>query len=187
LRSILRHDPDKIMVGEIRDEDTASIAIQSALTGHLVFTTVHANNVIDVLGRFLNMKIEPYNFVSALNCIMAQRLVRVLCAHCRRAAPVSEALLRESGLDPDAYHDQVFYEAPGCGECAGTGFLGRTAVAELLDMTDRIRQLVLERRPAVEIRDAAREEGMTSLRDSALDKVFTGLTTLREINKVTFI
>jgi len=187
LRSILRHDPDKIMVGEVRDPETAQIAVQSALTGHLVFTTVHANNVFDVIGRFLHMGVEPYNFVSALNCIMAQRLVRVLCSHCRRQAPVAETLLRESGLDPDVYQEQVFYEAAGCDECAGTGFLGRTAVAELLDMTDRIRQLVLERRPAVEIRQAAREEGMTSLRDSALEKVFAGLTTLREINKVTFI
>jgi type IV pilus assembly protein PilB len=187
LRSILRHDPDKIMVGEVRDAETAQIAVQSALTGHLVFTTVHANNVFDVIGRFLHMGVEPYNFVSALNCVMAQRLVRVLCASCRGPAEMPESLLRESGLDPDIYSDQVFYDAVGCEECGGTGFLGRTAVAELLDMSDRIRQMVLDRRPAVEIKQAAREEGMTVLRDSALEKVFAGVTTLREINKVTFV
>ena len=187
LRSILRHDPDKIMVGEVRDPETAQIAVQSALTGHLVFTTVHANNVFDVIGRFIHMGVEPYNFVSALNCVMAQRLVRVLCAACKRPAEVSEAVLRESGLDPEVYRDQVFHEAFGCDECGGTGYLGRTAVAELLDMSDHIRQMILERRPAVEVKQTAREEGMTFLRDSALEKVFAGLTTLREINKVTFV
>jgi type IV pilus assembly protein PilB len=187
LRSILRHDPDKIMVGEVRDPETAQIAVQSALTGHLVFTTVHANNVFDVIGRFTHMGVEPYNFVSALNCVMAQRLVRVLCAACRRPAEASETLLRESGLDPDVYADQSFFDAPGCDECAGTGFVGRTAVAELLDMSDHIRQMILERRPVVEMKQAAREEGMTFLRDSALEKVFAGITTLREINKVTFV
>jgi type IV pilus assembly protein PilB len=187
LRSILRHDPDKIMVGEVRDPETAQIAVQSALTGHLVFTTVHANNVFDVIGRFLHMGVEAYNFVSALNCIMAQRLVRLLCRSCRRPTEVSETLLRESGLDPDLYQDQVFHDAPGCEECGGTGFRGRTAVAELLDMSDRIRQMILERRPTAEIKQSAREEGMTFLRESALEKVFVGATTLREINKVTFV
>jgi len=187
LRSILRHDPDKIMVGEVRDAETAQIAVQSALTGHLVFTTVHANNVFDVIGRFLHMGVEPYNFVSALNCVMAQRLVRVLCPRCKRPSEVPESLLRESGLDPDIYQGQAFFDAAGCEECGGTGFLGRTAVAELLDMSDRIRQMVLERRPAAETKQAAREEGMTVLRDSALEKVFAGVTTLREINKVTFV
>jgi type IV pilus assembly protein PilB len=187
LRSILRHDPDKIMVGEVRDPETAQIAVQSALTGHLVFTTVHANNVFDVIGRFLHMGVEPGNFVSALNCVMAQRLVRLLCRACKRPAQLAPTLMRESGLDPELYADQPFYEGAGCAECAGTGFLGRTAVAELLDMSDRIRQLILERRPAAEIKQAAREEGMTLLRDSALEKVFTGQTTLREINKVTFV
>jgi len=187
LRSILRHDPDKIMVGEVRDAETAQIAVQSALTGHLVFTTVHANNVFDVIGRFLHMGVEPYNFVSALNCVMAQRLVRLLCAACKREAAPSESLLRESGLDPDIYQDQRFYEPRGCAECAETGYLGRTAVAEMLDMSDRIRQLILERRPAAELKQAAREEGMTFLRDAALEKVFGGATTLREINKVTFV
>jgi type IV pilus assembly protein PilB len=187
LRSILRHDPDKIMVGEVRDPETAQIAVQSALTGHLVFTTVHANNVFDVIGRFIHMGVEAYNFVSALNCILAQRLVRVLCARCRRPAHVTDALLRESGLDPDLYVEQTFFEPVGCEECGGTGFHGRTAVAELLDMSDRIRQMILERRPASEVKQAAREEGMTFLRDSALEKVFAGVTTLREINKVTFV
>ncbi len=187
LRSILRHDPDKIMVGEVRDPETAQIAVQSALTGHLVFTTVHANNVFDVIGRFIHMGVEPYNFVSALNCIMAQRLVRLLCAACKRAAPTPEALLRESGLDPDIYGEQVFFEPVGCDACGGTGFRGRTAIAELLDMSDRIRQMILDRRPAAEIKQAAREEGMTFLRESALERAFAGATTLREINKVTFV
>jgi type II secretory ATPase GspE/PulE/Tfp pilus assembly ATPase PilB-like protein len=187
LRSILRHDPDKIMVGEVRDPETAQIAVQSALTGHLVFTTVHANNVFDVIGRFTHMGVEPYNFVSALNCIMAQRLVRILCAHCKRTVTLPENVLQESGLDPDMYSDQPFYEAAGCQECGGSGFHGRTAVAELLDMSDRIRQLILERRPASELKQAAREEGMSFLREAALEKVFQGATTLREINKVTFV
>ncbi len=187
LRSILRHDPDKIMVGEIRDEETAQIAIQSALTGHLVFTTVHANNVVDVLGRFLNMNVELYNFVSALNCVLAQRLVRQVCKHCRQGAPASRQLLEESGLDPVKYADHVFYEGAGCIECNGTGFLGRTAISELLDLSDRIRELILERRPASEIKRAASSEGMTFLRESALERAFQGVTTLREINKVTFV
>jgi type II secretory ATPase GspE/PulE/Tfp pilus assembly ATPase PilB-like protein len=187
LRSILRHDPDKIMVGEIRDPETADIAIQSALTGHLVFTTVHANNVIDVLGRFLNMKIEPYNFVSALNCVMAQRLVRTICEKCKRPVHASEELLIESGLDIREYASFTFHEGTGCLECGGTGFKGRTAICELLDVTDHIRELILARRPASEIKRAAREEGMTFLRDSALHRVFSGTTTLQEINKVTFV
>ncbi len=187
LRSILRHDPDKIMVGEIRDEETAQIAVQSALTGHLVFTTVHANNVVDVLGRFLNMKVELYNFVSALNCVLAQRLVRKICPHCREEVKVTAEALREAGLDPEALAGQTFYEGRGCLECNGTGFHGRMAIAELLDLSDRIRSLILERRPAAEIKKAAREEGMTFLRDSALGKVTDGWTTLKEINKVTFV
>jgi type II secretory ATPase GspE/PulE/Tfp pilus assembly ATPase PilB-like protein len=187
LRSILRHDPDKIMVGEIRDEDTAQIAVQSALTGHLVFTTVHANNVVDVLGRFLNMKVELYNFVSALNCILAQRLVRRICAHCREAVKVSDSDLREAGIDPALVRGHTFYEGKGCLECDGTGFHGRMAIAELLDLSDKIRGLILERRPAAEIKKAAKEEGMAFLRDVALAKVLEGWTTLREINKVTFV
>src|SRR3989442_1236694 len=187
LRSILRHDPDKIMVGEIRDEETAQIAIQSALTGHLVFTTVHANNVVDVLGRFLNMKVEPYNFVSALNCILAQRLVRLICNSCRGVVHYPSDVLEASGLDPVQWSKVPFYEGQGCIECAGTGFRGRTAIHELLDFSDRIREMMLARKPTSEIRRAAREEGMRFLRESALDRVRTGLTTLKEINKVTFI
>src|SRR6187455_744788 len=187
LRSILRHDPDKIMVGEIRDPETAQIAIQSALTGHLVFTTVHANNVVDVLGRFLNMGVEPYQFVSALNCVMAQRLVRKICDHCRRPVKVSRALLEESGLDASTYGDFTFHEGAGCIECNGTGFHGRLAVSELLDLSDRIREMILSRRPTSEVKKAAHEEGMRFLRESAVEKVLHGLTTLREINKVTFL
>ena len=187
LRSILRHDPDKIMVGEIRDVETAQIAVQSALTGHLVFTTVHANNVVDVLGRFLNMSVDLYNFVSALNCVLAQRLVRKICTNCRRPAEVSRELLVESGLDPDVYANHPFYEGRGCLECSGSGFLGRSAISELLDLSDRIRELILDRRPASEIKRAAKEEGMVFLRESALERAFHGVTTLREINKVTFV
>ena len=187
LRSILRHDPDKIMVGEIRDNETAQIAIQSALTGHLVFTTVHANNVTDVIGRFINMGVEPYNFVSALNCILAQRLVRVVCVHCKKVVRYSPDVLRASGLDPDAWSQVQFVEGGGCLECSGTGFRGRSAISELLDLSDHIREMIISRRPTSEIKRVAREEGMTFLRDSALAKVREGLTTLKEINKVTFI
>src|ERR1700726_932796 len=187
LRSILRHDPDKIMVGEIRDTETAQIAIQSALTGHLVFTTVHANNVVDVIGRFLNMGVEPYNFVSALNCILAQRLVRLICESCRTAVHYPPEVLEASGLDPVQWSKVPLYEGQGCIECAGTGFRGRTAIHELLDLSDRIREMILARPPTSEIRRAAREEGMRFLRESALDKVRLGMTTLKEINKVTFI
>src|SRR5215510_13241125 len=156
LRSILRHDPDKIMVGEIRDSETAQIAINSALTGHLVFTTVHANNVVDVLGRFLNMGVEPYQFVSALNCVLAQRLVRNICSHCKRPMTVSRNLLEESGLDLALANTHTFYEGVGCIECNGTGYKGRMAICELLDLTDRIRELILAKRPTAEIKKAAR-------------------------------
>ncbi len=187
LRSILRHDPDKIMIGEIRDTETAQIAIQSALTGHLVFTTVHANNVVDVIGRFLNMGVEPYNFVSALNCILAQRLVRLICESCRAVVQYPAELLESSGLDAEQWSKVSFYEGQGCIECAGTGFRGRTAIHELLDLSDRIREMILLKKPTSEIRRAARDEGMKFLRESALDKVRLGMTTLKEINKVTFI
>ena len=187
LRSILRHDPDKIMVGEIRDPETAQIAIQSALTGHLVFTTVHANNVIDVLGRFLNMGVEPYQFVSALNCVLAQRLVRQICTHCKHPVKMTREFLIESALDPSLAHSQTFYEGKGCMECGGTGFKGRTAICELMDLTDRIRDMILERRPTTEIKKAAREDGMRFLRECAVLRVLEGATTLREINKVTFV
>jgi len=187
LRSILRHDPDKILVGEIRDQETAQIAINAALTGHLVFTTVHANNVLDVLGRFLNMGVEPYNFVSSLNCILAQRLVRVICPHCCQPVQYDDDYLLESGLNLDEWRSFPFTEGRGCMECSGTGFRGRTAIHELLDLTESIREMILERRPTSEIKRTAREDGMTFLRESALDRVRAGLTTLREANKVTFI
>jgi type IV pilus assembly protein PilB len=187
LRSILRHDPDKIMVGEIRDVETAQIAIQSALTGHLVFTTVHANNVVDVLGRFLNMGVDPYNFVSALNCILAQRLVRTICLNCKKPVHYPDPLLIESGLKPAEYSQFAFQEGAGCLDCNGTGYRGRTAIHELLDLSDHIREMIIERRPTSEIKRAAHDEGMSFLREHALAKVFAGITTLKEINKVTFI
>ncbi|MGC2637277.1 MAG: GspE/PulE family protein [Acidobacteriaceae bacterium] len=187
LRSILRHDPDKILVGEIRDQETAQIAINSALTGHLVFTTVHANNVLDVLGRFVNMGVEVYNFVSALNCILAQRLVRTICEYCVHEVQHDENLLVESGMDLKEWRDFPFREGRGCIECGGTGYRGRTAIHELLDLTDPIREIILEKKPTSEIRKLAQQEGMHFLRESALDRVRRGLTTLKEINKVTFI
>jgi type IV pilus assembly protein PilB len=187
LRSILRHDPDKIMVGEIRDQETAQIAIQSALTGHLVFTTVHANNVTDVIGRFINMGVEPYNFVSALNCIMAQRLVRVICRNCKRPKQYSAQELQDAGLDPAVWSGITLVEGAGCLECSGTGYHGRTAICELLDLTDRIREMIVDRRPTSEIKRVAREEGMTTLRESGLAKIRADITTLKEINKVTFV
>ncbi len=187
LRSILRHDPDKILVGEIRDAETAQIAINSALTGHLVFTTVHANNVVDVLGRFLNMGVEPYNFVSALNCILAQRLVRQVCEFCVRDVHYSDDELEQNGLRPEEWRDVTFKEGPGCIECGGTGYRGRSAIHELLELDDQIREMLLEKRPGSEIRKAAKDRGMSFLRDSALERVRMGITTLREINKVTFI
>ena len=187
LRSILRHDPDKIMVGEIRDTETAQIAIQSALTGHLVFTTVHANNVIDVIGRFLNMGVEPYNFVSSLNCVLAQRLIRMLCPYCKRPFQASDLELEESGLRIDEHRKTTFYANVGCDACNHTGYRGRTAIHELLDLSDNIREMIVERRPGSEVRRAAAAEGLTSLRESALRKVFAGISTLHEINRVTFV
>lgn len=186
LRSILRHDPDKIMVGEIRDEETANIAIQSALTGHLVFTTVHANNVVDVLGRFLNMKVEPYNFVSALNCVMAQRLVRKICPACKVPVKYSDDVLLESNIPLELVSGKEFFEGKGCIECNGTGYRGRMAISEVLELSDRIRELIISRKPSSEIKKAARDEGMMTLRESAVKTFLEGLTTLKEINKVTF-
>jgi type IV pilus assembly protein PilB len=189
LRSILRHDPDKILVGEIRDPETAQIAVAAALTGHLVFTTVHANSAFDVIGRFTNMGVEPYNFVSSLNCILAQRLVRVICPSCKRPAKVSRELIVDSGLDFDEIikRGTVFYEGRGCNECNGTGYKGRQAITEFLDLSDRIKEMILDKRPISELKRAANEEGMSTLRKSALEKAFRGETTLREINRVTFV
>ncbi|MBP1661696.1 MAG: epsE 2 [Candidatus Aminicenantes bacterium] len=187
LRSILRHDPDKIMVGEIRDPETAQIAIQSALTGHLVFTTVHANNVFDVIGRFLHMQVDPYSFISALNCILAQRLVRVLCPRCKVPVRYGAAQLAESGLDPARHAGTVFYEPKGCPDCNGTGYQGRTAIAEILELSDPIRELILEKRPLSEVKKRAKAEGMVFLREVGMDKVLAGVTGLKDLNKVTFV
>ncbi len=187
LRSILRHDPDKIMVGEIRDSETAQIAVQSALTGHLVFTTVHANNAFDVIGRFYHMGIDTYNFVSALNCVVAQRLVRQICPACKAPAETNAELLEQSGLDGDQYTQQTWYEGRGCANCNGTGYRGRAAITEFLALSSRIRQMIIDRRPADELQAAAVAEGMVTLRQSALAKVLAGETTLKEINRVTFV
>jgi type IV pilus assembly protein PilB len=187
LRSILRHDPDKIMVGEIRDTETAQIAIQSALTGHLVFTTVHANNVIDVIGRFVNMGVDLYNFVSALNCVVAQRLIRLICTQCRRPTEVPQEELELSGLGPEFCRGVVFYEGRGCLACHGTGYRGRTAIAEMLKLNDEVRETILARRPIRELKQMAAKAGMQFLRQAALDSLRQGITTLHEINKVTFI
>ncbi len=187
LRSILRHDPDKIMVGEIRDPETAQIAIQSALTGHLVFTTVHANNVFDVIGRFLHMQVDPYSFISALNCILAQRLVRVLCPRCKTAVKYSAAELMESGLNITKEKEINFYEPQGCPECNMTGYLGRTAIAEILELSDTIREMILAKKPLSEVKKQAKAEGMVFLREVGLEKVFNGITSLHDLNKVTFV
>ncbi len=186
LRSILRHDPDKIMVGEIRDAETAQIAIQSALTGHLVLTTVHANNVFDVIGRFSSMGIDAYNFLAALNCVLAQRLVRILCPSCRVPVAAEQALLEESGLDYEQYKDTPFYQGKGCSNCMGTGYRGRKCITEFLDLTDEIKEMILAERPLSEIRYRAVTDGMITLRQSAIKKVLQGETSLREINRVTF-
>jgi type IV pilus assembly protein PilB len=187
LRSILRHDPDKIMVGEIRDPETAQIAVQSALTGHLVFTTVHANNAFDVIGRFIHMGIDPYNFVSCLNCVMAQRLVRRLCLKCRRRVRYPDEALRESGIDPQSAGELELYDARGCDECNHTGYRGRSAIVELLELNDEIRDLIIGKVPATRLKQTAREVGVTFLRDAAVEKFLAGETSLKEINRVTFV
>jgi len=187
LRSILRHDPDKIMVGEIRDADTANIAVQSALTGHQVFTTVHANNVFDVIGRFMHMKVDLYSFISALNGIVAQRLVRLNCRHCLRSYIPEEALLVDSGISPEDAATFDFRMGAGCGQCRGTGYRGRRAVAEMLVLTDEIRELITAQQPIRRIKEAARRNGTRFLRETALDAVRAGETTLEEINRVTFV
>jgi type IV pilus assembly protein PilB len=187
LRSILRHDPDKIMVGEIRDAETAQIAVQSALTGHLVFTTVHANNAFDVLGRFLHMGLDPYNFVSCLNCVVAQRLVRKICSHCRKPVRYDRQTLENSGLSYEQYGDFTFFEGQGCPECHGMGYQGRSAIVELLDFNDDLRELVINKTPVSQLKVVARKGGTVFLRDAALEKVFDGISTLKEINRVTFV
>ncbi|MBT1071433.1 GspE/PulE family protein [Pelotalea chapellei] len=187
LRSILRHDPDKIMVGEIRDPETAQIAVQSALTGHLVFTTVHANNVFDVIGRFIHMGIDPYNFVSCLNCVLAQRLVRKVCRICRRPITYTDEELLSAGVDPEVTRGATLYEAHGCDQCNGTGYRGRSAIVELLELNDQLRDLIVGKVPATQLKQAARESGVVFLRDSAVEKLVAGDTTLKEINRVTFV
>lgn len=187
LRSILRHDPDKIMVGEIRDPETAQIAVQSALTGHLVFTTVHANNVFDVIGRFMHMGVDPYSFVSALNGVLAQRLVRLACPHCAEPTVPTAELLESSGIDPATVHEYRFMTGRGCGQCRGTGYKGRKAIAEMLHLNDEIRELIVAKEPIRRIKEAARRNGTRYLRESALNLVKRGETTLQEINRVTFV
>lgn len=187
LRSILRHDPDKIMVGEIRDAETAQIAVQSALTGHLVFTSVHANNVFDVMSRFMHMEIDPYSFVSALNGVLAQRLVRLSCTHCAVAYVPEDAELKDSGLKRAAVTHYQFKRGGGCGQCRGTGYAGRKAIAEILLLTDELRELITSRAPLKQIKAMAKQNGTRLLRESALDLVEQGITTLEEINRVTFV
>ena len=187
LRSILRHDPDKIMVGEIRDPETAQIAVQSALTGHLVFTTVHANSVFDVIGRFIHMGVDPYSFVSAMNGIMAQRLVRVSCPHCAEAETPDAQLLADSGITPEQAAGMDFRVGRGCGHCRGTGYKGRRAIGEILYLNDEIREAIIARQPIRVIREAAQRNGTRFLRDIALDMVRRGETTLQEINRVTLV
>jgi type IV pilus assembly protein PilB len=174
------------MIGEIRDPETAQIAVQSALTGHLVFSTVHANNVFDVIGRFLHMGLDPYNFVSSLNCVAAQRLVRTICPNCKKSVKYPRQLLEESGLSFEKYREVAFYVGAGCHECHGLGFKGRTAIMELLDVDDEIREMIIHREPVGKIKKTAQRQGMILLRESALEKVFSGTTTLPEINRITF-
>ena len=185
LRSILRHDPDKILVGEIRDPETAQIAVQSALTGHMVFTSVHANNAFDVIGRFMHMGVDPYSFVSSLTGVVAQRLLRQNCLHCNAPVVIDAALLAESGIvDPENYR---FMAGSGCVHCRQTGYKGRRAIAEVLRLTDDIRELIVSRASIRSLKDQARREGMRFLRDVALDLVRAGHTTLQEVNRVTFV
>jgi general secretion pathway protein E len=187
LRSILRHDPDKIMVGEIRDAETAQIAVQAALTGHLVFTTVHANNVFDVIGRFLHMSVDPYNLVSALNGVVAQRLIRSLCPSCAQPFTPNAAQLSDAGLSAELCAGWQFHTAVGCGSCRGNGYRGRRAIAELLVLNDEIRELIVGRAPIRQLKEAARRAGTLSLRESALSLVRDGITSLEEANRVTLV
>jgi general secretion pathway protein E len=187
LRSILRHDPDKIMVGEIRDTETAQIAVQAALTGHLVFTTVHANSVLDVIGRFMHMGVDLYNFVSAVNGIMAQRLIRELCSHCAEDYTPPPSLIEVSQIPPNMLNQMHFRYAKGCGHCRGSGYKGRRAIAELLVLNDELREMIIAREPIRKLKEAAKRNGLRSIREVALHHVSQGLTTLQEINRVTFV
>ena len=185
LRSILRHDPDRIMVGEIRDAETAQIAIQAALTGHLVLSSVHANNVFDVIGRFTHMEVDPYSFVSALTGVLAQRLVRLNCVNCSIDVRVDPQALRDASIAPELAAGRPLRAGSGCGKCRGTGFKGRRAVGELLLLDDGLRELIVARAPARQIKEAARRNGTRLLRDAAVALFLDGLTTLEEINRVT--
>jgi general secretion pathway protein E len=185
LRSILRHDPDKIMVGEIRDPETAQIAIQSALTGHLVLTTVHANNVFDVLGRFLHMGVDTYSFVAALNGILAQRLLRIVCGQCAEAIVPQQKLLEDSGISAVETAGYRFHAGAGCRHCRGTGYRGRVAVGELLVLNDELREAIIERLPVRQLKELAHRSGSRFLRGAALDLVRQGRTTIEEVNRVT--
>ena len=185
LRSILRHDPDKIMVGEIRDPETAQIAIQSALTGHLVFTTVHANNVFDVMGRFVHMGVDTYSFVAALSGILAQRLVRIVCEQCADSYIPPRRLLEESKLRISAHAAYEFRVGKGCKHCRGTGYKGRKAVGELLVLDDEIREAIIARAPVRQLKELALRGGIRLIRESALELVRRGETTLEEVNRVT--
>jgi general secretion pathway protein E len=187
LRSILRHDPDRILVGEIRDQETAEIAVQAALTGHLVYTTVHANNVFDVLSRFRHMGVDPYSFVTALNGVVAQRLVRLTCTHCAAPYEPDDTLLQVSGITREAIADHTLRYGRGCAHCRGTGYKGRRALAEVLVLNDSLRELILQQAPITQLKDAARAHGMRSMREQALEAVKRGATTLQEINRVTFV
>jgi general secretion pathway protein E len=188
LRSILRHDPDKILVGEIRDSETAQIAIQSALTGHLVFTSVHANNVFDVLGRFLHLGVDTYSFVSALNGVLAQRLVRVICTHCKEPHAVELEVLEETlgkGTEMNLGQVQLF-KGKGCGMCRGTGYKGRRAISELLVLDDEMREVIIARAPIRALKELARNKGTVFLRDAAVQAALAGWTSLDEVNRVAF-
>ena len=185
LRSILRHDPDKIMVGEIRDRETAEIAVQSALTGHLVLTTVHANNVFDVFGRFTHMGLDPYALVSALNGIWAQRLLRLNCPHCSQAYKPTASELERAGIDANEASTYCFTKGMGCGDCRGTGYKGRRAIAEFLVLDDELREMIVQRQPVRQIKETARNKGTRSLLEAALEVVREGATTLEEVRRVT--
>ena len=186
LRSVLRHDPDKILVGEIRDQETAQIAIQAALTGHLVFTTVHANSSFEVINRFIHMGVEPFNLMSALNCIVAQRLIRTLCEACKVRSSLSAQEMIASGLNPSLHQKKKFFKAVGCARCNGTGFKGRKAFIELIELDDDMKQLIISQGPVTQLKKYASKAGAVFLREAALNEVLKGVTTLSEANRVTF-
>ncbi len=186
LRSILRHDPDKILVGEIRDPETAQIALQSALTGHQVFATVHANSSFEVINRFVHMGIEPYNLVSALNCIVAQRLIRVLC-DCKIETQMPDNVFAESGLNPDKFRNISFFKAYGCENCRGTGYSGRKAIIEHVELDGDMREMFIKQASTSTLKDYALKKGVVFLREAAVNEVMLGRTTMEEANRVTFI